>query len=65
MMVHLFGSTLSPGCANLALRTAAENGVNNLGIEATKFIKDNFYVNDGLESVPTVPEAIKLIIKGH
>ena len=61
MTVHLFGATSSPGCANLALRTAADDGMNEFGVEAASFIKENFYVVDGLKSVPTVPEAIELI----
>lgn len=60
----MFGATLSPGCANLALRTAADDGKDDLGVEAASFIKENFYVDDGLKSVPTVPEAIKLINNG-
>ena len=62
MTVHLFGVTLPLGCANLALQTAADDGANDL--EAAKFIKENFYVDDGLKSVPTVPEAIELIKNG-
>ena len=61
MTVHLFGATSSPGCANLALRTAADDGVNEFGAEAASFIKENFYVDDGLKSVPTAQEAIELI----
>ena len=61
MTVHLFGSTSSPGCANLALRTAADDDIKEFGVEAASFIKENFYVDDGLKSVPTVPEAIELI----
>ena len=61
MTVHLFGATSSPGCANLALRTAADDSKDDLGVEAASFIKENFYVDDGLRSVPTVPEATKLI----
>lgn len=61
MTVHLFGATSSPGCANLALRTAADDGVDEFGIETASFIKENFYVDDGLKSVPTVQEAIELI----
>ena len=64
MTLHLFGTTSFPGCANLALRTAADDGANDLGIEAAKFIKGNFYVDDGLKSLPTVPEAIDLIKNG-
>ena len=61
MTVHLFGVTSSPDCANLALRTAADDGKDDLGVEAASFIKENFYIDDGLRSVPTVPEATKLI----
>ena len=63
MTVHLFGATCSPGCANLALRNAADDGVNEFGLEAASFIKENFHVDDGLKSVATVRarEAIELI----
>ena len=61
MTVHLFGATSSPCCANLAFRTVADDGVNEFGVEAASFIKENFYVDDGLKSVPTVREAIELI----
>lgn len=59
MTVHLFGATSSPGCTNLALQTAANE--NDLVEEAASFIKTNSYVDDGLKSIPTVQEAIKLI----
>ena len=61
MNVHLFGATSSPGCTNLALQTAANDGGNDLGEEAASFVKTNSYVDDGLKSIPTVQEAIKLI----
>ncbi|XP_067034775.1 uncharacterized protein [Acropora muricata] len=64
MTVHLFGATSCPGCANLALRTAADDGKDDLGVEAASFIKENVYGDDGLKSVPTVPEAIKLTKNG-
>jgi len=41
MTVPLFGTTSSPGCANLALRTAADKGVHELGAEGASFIKEN------------------------
>ena len=63
MTVHLFGTTSSPGCANLALQTAADDSAHEFGVGAASFIKENFYVDDGLKSVPTVPEAIELIKK--
>jgi len=63
MTVHLFGATSSPGCVNSPLRTAADDGANDLGVDTASFIKEIFYVDDGLKSVPTVTEAIELIKK--
>ena len=60
MCSHLFGATSSPGCANYALKRAASSGE----IEderAREFIKNDFYVDDGLTSVSTSEEALKLI----
>ena len=45
MTVQLFGATSSSGCANLALRTAADDGINEFGVEAASFITENFYVD--------------------
>ena len=61
MTVHLFGATSSPGCANFGLRTIAEDNENRYGTEVANFIKRDFYVDDGLKSVATVPEAVSLI----
>ena len=61
--MHLLGAT-SPGCANLSLRTAAEEGANDLGKEEATFIMKTFYVDDELKSVPTPSEAIELIKNG-
>ncbi len=63
MTVHLFGAASSPGCANLALKTTAEDNEKDLGSEAAEFLSKNFYVDDGLNSVKTVKEAIALIQK--
>ena len=61
MKVHLFGATSSPGCANFGLKRAADDGENDFGREAASFIRDDFYVDDGLKSVPTVEKAVALI----
>jgi len=61
MTVHLFGAGSSPGCANFALKRIASDHEQEFGHEAANFVRDNFYVDDGLKSVLTVPEAIKLI----
>ncbi|XP_071948684.1 uncharacterized protein [Antedon mediterranea] len=61
MMVHLFGATSSPGCSNFGLKRAAEDGEKFYGKEAANFIKNDFYVDDGLKSLSTADEAISLI----
>ena len=61
MKVHLFGASISPGCANFGLRRAADDGEEGFGTDAAAFIRKDFYVDDGLKSVSTVPEAIQLI----
>ena len=60
MNVHLFGAASSPGCANFGLKyLARENEASHP--EAAKFIKDNFYVDDGLASLDSEEKAIELI----
>ena len=65
MAVHLFGATSSPGCANYALRHLADQYEEEYGTAAAKFVKQNFYVDDGLKSVATEHEAIDLIQGTH
>ena len=43
------------------LHKTAEDGRAQFGDQAADFLNRNFYVDNGLTSVPTVPEAIKLI----
>ena len=60
MTVHLFGATSSPNCAKYGLRRIAlDHGQHSP--EAQNFILKNFYVDDGLTSVSTEAEAIKLL----
>lgn len=61
MTVHLFGAASPPGCANFGLKTVANDHETEFGSEAANFIKNDFYVNDGVKSIPTVNEAIGLI----
>ena len=61
MTVHLFGAASSPGCANFGLKQVANDHEAQFGAEAANFIRGDFYVDDGLKSVPTVYEAIHLI----
>ena len=61
MTVHLFGATSSPGCANFALKAATDDNEENLGCTAAEFVRRDFYVDDGLKSVASIPDAIALI----
>jgi len=61
MTVHLFGATSSPGCANFALKATANDHENEFGARAADFLRNDFYVDDGLKSVPSVQEAIELV----
>ena len=61
MTAHLFGATSSPSVANFALKKAAGDYMG--ASDAVKFVKNNFYVDDGLKSVATKREAVTLIEK--
>ena len=61
MTVHLFGATSSPGCANFALKKMASDYEGQCGSEAASFVKNDFYVDDGLKSVSTPDAAITLV----
>lgn len=61
MTVHLFGATSSPGCANFALKATANDFEMEFGATAADFLRNDFYVDDGLKSVTSVEEAVKLI----
>ena len=61
MKVHLFGATSSPFCANYGLKKLAIDNQNEFGKEATHFLLNDFYVDDGLTSCKNVAEAIQLI----
>lgn len=61
MTVHVFGNSPSPAVAIYALRRAAELGEAECGMDAKNFVLRNFYVDDGITSVPTEREAIDLL----
>ena len=60
MTVHLFGATYSPACTNFALKEIAKDFQHEHGQEAANFIRNNFYVDDGLTSMPTAEDCIAL-----
>ncbi|XP_028323938.1 uncharacterized protein LOC114476536 [Gouania willdenowi] len=61
MKVHLFGAASSPGCCNFGLKHLASQGKDKFSKETVKFIQRGFYVDDGLASVTSTAEAIKLV----
>ncbi|XP_074661512.1 uncharacterized protein LOC141914144 [Tubulanus polymorphus] len=60
MTVHPFGAVSSPSCANYALRRLVVD-YPNFPLEVKDCIVRNFYVDDFLKSVETIPEALKLV----
>ena len=61
MNVHLFGAVSSPSCANFCLKKAAEDCINEVGIDTANGLKKNFYVDDCLRSEKTEDLAIERI----
>ncbi|XP_076045077.1 uncharacterized protein LOC143027605 [Oratosquilla oratoria] len=57
MTVHVFGNTPSPAIATYGLRKSVEDA----SPEVRYFIENNFYVDDGLASLPDAETAYKLI----
>ena len=61
MRVHLFGATSSPGIATYALKKIAKDHGSKYAEEASRFVNRDFYVDDGVTSVPTESAACTLI----
>ena len=61
MLVHIFGATSSPCCASKALRQIADDNESKFDQEVIQTLRRNFYVDDNLKSVSTIPKAIWLV----
>ncbi|XP_052697355.1 uncharacterized protein LOC128175621 [Crassostrea angulata] len=61
MVVHLFGATSSPSCANFCLRKTAQDWKGYSSEETVNTVLKNFYVDDCLKSVKSVNEAVILV----
>ena len=61
MNVHLFGNTSSPAVATFCLRKTARETEAQFGSDAREFIEKDFYVDDGLKSLPGPEESIDLL----
>ncbi|XP_061185011.1 uncharacterized protein LOC133193026 [Saccostrea echinata] len=59
MKAHVFGNTPSPAVATYGLHKASAVG----DCDVRKFVYNNFYVDDGLTSLPTEAEAVTLMKK--
>jgi hypothetical protein len=60
MLVHLFGATSSPSCANFALQRTADDNSKDFGTKISEIVKRNFYVDDCLKSVSDDEEGVSV-----
>ena len=60
MLVHIFGTTSSPCCANKAMHQTADDNEDQFDPEVTLTVCRNFYFDDVLKSVPNEGRAIWL-----
>ena len=61
MKVHLFGNTSSPAVATYGLRKTARVEETQFGYDAREFVERNFYVDDGVKSLPGIAESVDLL----
>ena len=61
MTVHLFGAASSPSCSNFGLRQIAFDYESQFGLDVGQFLRENFYVDDGLKSVCDEDTAVSLV----
>lgn len=61
MKVHAFGNSPSPAVAIYGLRKAAHQEGKDQDSEVQQFVECDFYVDDGLKSLPTVEAAVSLL----
>ncbi|XP_056006690.1 uncharacterized protein LOC130050517 [Ostrea edulis] len=61
MRVHIFGNIPSPAVAIYGLRRTANNAEQEFGSDVKKFVERNFYVDDGLISLPSADEVVSLM----
>ncbi|KAK3108403.1 hypothetical protein FSP39_007296 [Pinctada imbricata] len=59
MCVHIFGNSSSPAIATFGLRKSVEDADSDV----KDFVSRNFYVDDGLISVPSINEGVSLITR--
>ena len=57
MSVHLFGAVSSPACAIFALLKKADDNSQHFSADVTSTVRRNYYVNNCLQSLPSVEDA--------
>ena len=61
MRVHVFGNSPSPAVSIYGLKRSAQDGEAEFGMDVKQFIERDFYVDDGLKSLPSEEAAISLL----
>ncbi len=61
MNIHLFGAASSSACANYGLKNIANQMADENQQKAAEFIKRDFYVDDGITSIQSIDDGVKLI----
>ena len=61
MRVHVFGNIPSPAIVTFGLHKIAADSEDQYGTDVNQFIERDFYINDGLVSLPTVEQTVDLI----
>ncbi|XP_053389483.1 uncharacterized protein LOC123532195 [Mercenaria mercenaria] len=61
MCVHVFGNSPSPAVATYGLRRIAQNAAEVHGDAVFNFVKNDFYVDDGLTSLSSEDDAVALL----
>ena len=61
MNVHLLGAASSPGAAKFCLHQTAQTHRQEFGNITSDFLLRDFYVDEGVKSVPTTERALQLI----
>ena len=63
MKVHIFGATSSSSCSNFGLKPVASDCESEFGSDVDNFLRQNFYIDNGLKSVETEETAVDLIAR--
>ena len=62
MQPHIFGTTDSPCCANWTLKSTALDNKNEYSGRVIEAILDHFYMDDYLDSLPSLEQGISVIV---